>query len=135
MNGDFKYPYPLPIGRLPADAQKDERQVCARGASTLSTRYYVAHPGRFRKLLPLRAVSAQLLEQHEDLGRRSAATRCASSYGWVVHPPPWGLGHRLFGACDFKALQKAVDNSESLAVDVFNNMIMESWMDACVRYM
>jgi len=135
MNADYEYPYPNPIGRLPADAQNRFTQNCTRGIPTLSTRYYVAQPDRFRQLLPLRLVSNHLLEQHEDLGRHSATTLCPPGEGWVVHPPPWGLGALLFGACDYKALQKAVDNSESLAVDCYNNMVMESWKDACARYM
>jgi len=134
MNGDFKYPYPNPIGRLSSDTLDNSQQECNRGGNMMTTRYYVAKPDRFRELLPLKPVDRTLLEQHEDLGKHGAQAMCAPSQGWVIHPPPWGLGTRLFSACDYKALQKAVDNSDSLMVDVYNNMIMESWRDACTLH-
>jgi hypothetical protein len=134
VNGDFKYPYPNPIGRLYTETQNSSPQECARGGNMMTTRYYVAKPERFRQLLPLKPSERNLLEQHETLGRHGAPTMCAPSQGWVVHPPPWQLGQRLFSACEYKALQKAVDNSEGLVVDVYNNMIMESWRDACTQY-
>jgi len=134
VNGDFKYPYPNPIGRLYTETQNSSPQECARGGNMMTTRYYVAKPERFRQLLPLPPSERNLLEQHETLGRHGAPTMCAPSKGWVLHPPPWQLGQRLFSACEYKALQKAVDNSDGLVVDVYNNMIMESWRDACTQY-
>jgi len=134
LNGDFKYPYPNPIGRLFDEKPDRFPRECSRGGSMMTTRYYVAKPDRFRQLLPLKPVDRVLLEQHEDLGTHAAPAVCPPGQGWVIHPPPWGLGTRLFNACDYKALQKAVDNSDSLVVDVYNNMIMESWRDACTQY-
>eukprot|EP00542_Grammatophora_oceanica_P009640 CAMPEP_0194034906 /NCGR_PEP_ID=MMETSP0009_2-20130614/7351_1 /TAXON_ID=210454 /ORGANISM="Grammatophora oceanica, Strain CCMP 410" /LENGTH=379 /DNA_ID=CAMNT_0038676037 /DNA_START=145 /DNA_END=1284 /DNA_ORIENTATION=- len=146
VNPDGNVPYMHEVGKIrtlsPSQPEDNASPIKCKptGGWGLTTRYYVAQPQRFVKSLPLGPAEVQFLEQHPDFYFRelaATAIKCTPkpSKGFMIHPPPWQMGKRFFEACSLEAIQKAVDAPDGLAMDRMNNMIEESWKEACRKYM
>lgn len=130
-DADDNFPYMHPIGLLMSSL--NEEKSCTATNGPASTRHFVAEPNGFRKMIPLKPVKETILEQHEDLVGKVLQVQCRGT-GYLLHPPPWHMGKRLMKACGIKRLQQAVDHPDGLAVDIYNNLIEQSWTKACEKY-
>ena len=135
--GSVPGPYPVAVGLIETGAPS-ESASCIRGVPrympVMSTRHFVAHRGRFLSRLPFRPQPSQaaFFESHPGVNGATAILTCEKGTGLLFHPPPWNTGEALFKSCrDVASLQRAVDNPNGLAVGQFNNMIRESWTEAC----
>ena len=135
--GTFERPHLEAVGVIAA-GEPSASAGCARGVPrhgpAMSTRHFVAHRGRFLSRLPFRPrpKKAAYLEAHPGVNGVTAVLDCERGTGLLFHPPPWQAGEALFRSCgDIATLQRAVDSPDGLAVGKFNNMIRESWTEAC----
>jgi len=108
-----------------------------------STRHVILHKERLRRMLPLPPKKARFWEEHPVLPQIALDGLCPTHdddgrLEFVIHPPPWHMGKRLLETCGngstaIYALQQAVEHSQGLVVSQFNNMVEESWAEACQK--
>lgn len=135
--GTNERPYKETVG-LVETGEPDGSASCTRGVPrytpVMSTRHFVAHRRRFLSRLPFRPRPDRpaYFEGHPGVNGATAVLSCGRGTGLLFHPPPWKAGEELFRSCgSVRRLQRAVDSPDGLAVGRFNNMIRESWAEAC----
>lgn len=132
---DGTKPYHATLGVINQYPPSNATDVkCTKIATELSTRYLVASKERFQKSIPFTPVPEKdtYFEQHQGASKVTVSVTCSLGFGYLVHPPPWHHGKRLFESCgNVSTLQKVVDNPNYLVVDHYNNMILENWTAAC----
>jgi hypothetical protein len=137
-NGSWTYPNSVGKLHIPTLVNPLMEPSCRlHAAASFSTRHLVVNRQRFLASLPWPSSGGKYLEQHQHVqvsNGRLVSPTCQNSTAFLIHPPPWNMGKRLLEVCRIDVLQKVVEHLEGLVVDVFNNMIEESWTEACMKY-